>query len=153
MTKPEMRWCLVLAVLCMAVVDSQAGTPGRRSVIQAENEKAGTTDWLLTKIKKGSVPPRYAPVDEEYDKGWRRRKELEGYCSHTSIRAGETLDVFVSTDPVDEYKADIYRMGYYGGSGARLMRTLGPLQGSAQPTPQDGARHLIECRWSKGFTR
>ena len=43
-------------------------------------------------------------------------------------------------------------MGYYGGAGARLMRSLGPLQGTAEPTPQDGARHLVECNWKAGFS-
>ena len=43
-------------------------------------------------------------------------------------------------------------MGYYGGAGARLMRTLGPLQGTAEPTPQDGVRNLIECNWKVGFS-
>ena len=32
------------------------------------------------------------------------------------------------------------------------MRTLGPLQGTAEPTPQDGARHLVECNWKTGFS-
>jgi hypothetical protein len=32
------------------------------------------------------------------------------------------------------------------------MRTVGPLQGAAQPTPQDGPKHLIECKWAKGFS-
>jgi hypothetical protein len=148
----DMRWCLVLAVVFIAVASSQAGTSRQRNTLQIENEKPGTMDWVLTKIKKGSKPPLYAPEDEQYDKGWRRRKEVEGYCSHTSIRAGETLDVYVSTDPADQYKAEIYRMGYYGGNGARLMRTMGPLEGSAQPTPEDGPRRLIECKWTKGFS-
>lgn len=152
MKKLDRRWCWVLVVGALAVagVPIQAAAP--RNAVQIENEKAGTMDWVLTKIKKGSKPPIYAPEDEPYDKGWRRRKQVEGYCSHTSIRAGQTLDVYVSTDPADQYKAEIYRMGYYGGAGARLMRTIGPLQGSAQPTPADGDLHLIECKWSKGFS-
>jgi hypothetical protein len=35
-------------------------------------------------------------------------------------------------------------MGYYGGTGARLMRTLGPLQGTAEPTPAEGDRGVLE---------
>ena len=46
----------------------------------------------------------------------------------------------------------IYRMGYYGGAGARLVRSLGPFQGTTEPTPQDGARSLIECNWKVGFS-
>ena len=77
---------VVLLILAGLIVAADAAE--KSSVIQIENQKAGTTDWLLTKIKKGTRPPRYAPEDEPYDKGGRRRKELEGFCSHTSIRAG-----------------------------------------------------------------
>ena len=58
----------------------------------------------------------------------------------------------VSTYPVNSYSVSIYRMGYYGGAGARLMRSLGPLQGTAEPTPKDGERNLVECNWKVGFS-
>ena len=112
--------------------------------IQIENAKAGATDWLLTKVARHD--------DEIYELGWHRRKGIEAYASHTSVKAGETLDVHVSTYPVNKYSVSIYRMGYYGGAGARLMRSLGPLQGTAEPTPKDGARNLLECNWKVGFS-
>jgi len=122
-----------------------------QNLIRAENEKPGTTDWLLTKfIKKGPIPSRYAPENEPYEKGWQRRKQIEGYTSHTSIKAGDTLRIFVSTEPASPFTVDIYRMGYYGGKGARHMRKLGPLQGSPQPTPEDGEKNLRECKWAEG---
>jgi hypothetical protein len=43
-------------------------------------------------------------------------------------------------------------MGYYGGAGARLMRSLGPLQGTTEPDPKDGNRNLVECKWKVGFS-
>lgn len=76
---------------------------------------------------------------------------MEGYCSRTSIRAGDRLAVYVSTDPPAEYTVDIYRMGYYGGTGGRLMRSLGPFQGAAQPTPDDGPHNVRESQWKEGF--
>lgn len=112
--------------------------------IQVENAKPGSTDWLLTKVKRHD--------DEIYELGWKRRRGVEAYTSHTSIKAGETLNVHVSTHPVSRYSAQIYRMGYYGGAGARLMRTLGPFQGTSEPTPADGARNLVECKWKVGFS-
>ena len=97
-----------------------------QNLIRAENEKPGTTDWLLTKfVKKGPIPTRYAPENEPYEKGWQRRKQIEGYTSHTSIKAGDTLRIFVSTEPASPFTVDIYRMGYYGGKGARQMGRLG----------------------------
>src|SRR5687768_4030698 len=96
--------------------------------ITTENRKPGTTDWLLTKIKKGTRPPKFDPDDEPYEKGWRHRKELEGFVSHTSVRAGETLKIYVSTDPVIKYRLNLYRLGYYGGKGGRLVKPCGALQ-------------------------
>ncbi len=50
--------------------------PAQRDLIRAENEKAGTTDWLLAKTR---VDPK-----TKYRCPW-----IEGYCSRTSVRAGE----------------------------------------------------------------
>ncbi|MCA9439080.1 MAG: hypothetical protein KC978_25065, partial [Candidatus Omnitrophica bacterium] len=54
---------------------------------------------------------------------------------------------FVSTNPPCKFEVEIFRTGYYGGKGARLMRRLGPFQGIAQPDPEIGERRLRECRW------
>ena len=53
---------------------------------------------------------------------------------------------------MNKYSVSIYRMGYYGGAGARLMRSLGPLQGTTEPTPKDADRNLVECNWKVGFS-
>src|SRR5262245_8031788 len=142
---PNSSLGLIVAMLSLA-----PGAAEAQNLIRAENEKPGTTDWLLTKIiKKGPIPTRYAPENEPYEKGWRRRKQIEGYTSHTSIKAGDTLKIFVSTEPASPFTVDIYRMGYYGGKGARHMRRVGPFEGSPQPTPEDGERNLRECRWGE----
>lgn len=112
--------------------------------IQQENARRGTRDWLLTRVQRQD--------DELYSQGWRRRKLVEAYAERTSLRAGDSLVVRVSTDPARLYTADVYRMGYYGGDGARLVHSVGPLQGQPQPTPADGKNHLVECRWTEGFT-
>jgi hypothetical protein len=112
--------------------------------VQIENAKPGSTDWLLTRVARHD--------DEIYELGWRRRRGIEAYASHTSVKAGDTLNVHVSTYPANQYSVSIYRIGYYGGAGARLMRTIGPLQGTVEPTPQDGSRNVIECNWKVGFS-
>jgi hypothetical protein len=149
---PPSVWLLVVCAWGAPALASEPTGPGRANRIREENGKPGTTAWMLTRIVKGPAAPLYAPVDEPYDKGWRRRKEVEGYCSHTSLRAGETLAVHVSTDPPAPYKVDIYRMGYYGGKGGRLMLSMGPFPGAAQPTPEDGPRSVRESRWREGFS-
>ena len=145
MNNTSVRTFWLAVVVAAATWTSGAATASAQSnPIQLENAKAGSTDWLLTKVSRHD--------DEIYELGWRRRRGIEAYASHTSIKAGEKLDVHVSTYPVNSYTVNIYRMGYYGGTGARLVRTIGPLQGTAEPTPADGERTLVECRWKVGFS-
>jgi hypothetical protein len=103
----------------------------RSERIVEENAKPGTTDWMLSKT--GPTKCR-AP--------W-----LEGYCSRTSLRAGETIEIKVSTNPPSPFVIDLYRMGYYGGKGGRFVGQLGPFKGTAQPDPDVGDERLRECRW------
>jgi hypothetical protein len=63
------------------------------------------------------------------------------------VKAGDPLQIMVSTNPPVRFEVEIFRMGYYGGRGARLMKTIGPVQGETQPTPEPGAKNLHECRW------
>jgi hypothetical protein len=138
---PALASTLAIAALWLGSASHAVAQP---NAIQLENMKTGSTDWLLTRVARHD--------DELYERGWRRRKGIEAYASHTSVAAGDRLDVHVSTDPAASYAVRIFRMGYYGGTGARLMRTIGPLQGTAGETPGDGARHLVECRWTVGVS-
>src|SRR5262245_7053433 len=120
-----------LAPLARALAEP---APRRTDLIRAENEKSGTTDWLLRNTR---VDPK-----TKYRCPW-----IEGYCSHTSIRSGETLAIMVSTNPPSPYVIDLYRLGYYGGKGGRHLAHLGPFKGKVQPDPDIGIERLRECRW------
>jgi hypothetical protein len=79
-------------------------------------------------------------------------RAVEGYVSHQSILAGEKLKVFVSTNPEQAYKIDIYRLGYYGGKGGRKMRSSGTLMGIRQAEPQpDSVTNLFEAGWKESW--
>lgn len=106
------------------------------NIIEVENSRPGSNDWQLTRMRLDKSEGVRSP-------------SIEGYCSRQSVKAGETLDVFVSTKPVARFKIEIFRTGCYGGRGARLMTELGPFQGKEQPVPEVGARRLRECRWEK----
>lgn len=131
------------AAVSLAAVSSALSLPAtgvsaqnpQSASLSRENKKPGTTDWQLTRVR--------------VNQGQFRTSLIEGYCSHQSISAGETLSVFVSTEPARQFTLDVYRMGYYGGTGARLMTTLGPLSGTTQPVPEIGPLpgRLRECRW------
>lgn len=104
------------------------------SVIQQENALEGTRDWMLehTRIEPST----------KYRCPW-----VEGYASHASIQTGETLDLMISTSPAAQVRIDVYRLGYYGGQGGRLVTSLGPIDCVAQPTPAPGEMRLIDCQW------
>ena len=61
--------------------------------------------------------------------------------------AGETITFHVSTNPASPFRLDIYRLGYYGGTGGRHVLSLGPYEGSVQPDPDVGPRRLRDCQW------
>lgn len=133
---------VLLAVLvCCTFVSASALAQANRVV--EENRKAGTTDWLLHDYKN--------VVKWTADKEWKRDKSIEAYCSAATIRAGQKLTIYVSTDPAAPFKIDFYRMGYYGGTGGRRVLATDTIQGKPQPTPTDGEKALIECKWSPGY--
>jgi hypothetical protein len=140
----------VLLVLGLAAARSGEAQPTDAddarpsSLIQRENILSGTTSWLLTSVEPIAVNVR----DDRYQ----RQRAIEGYVSQSSIRAGETLTAFVSVNPAAAYRVEIYRLGYYGGKGGRLMKTLGPLTGTPAPEPVEGAKQLMEASWPASFT-
>ncbi|HEY1111771.1 MAG TPA: N,N-dimethylformamidase beta subunit family domain-containing protein, partial [Opitutaceae bacterium] len=119
-----------------AAASPSTAAPASSSLIADENRRPGATDWQLTRVKLD----RAAGV---------RASAVEGYCSRQSVLAGESLDLFVSTTPAARFKIEIFRTGYYGGRGARLMMELGPFEGLPQPVPKMGEKRLVECRWAK----
>ncbi len=125
---------LTLAQLAAARAAARTTLPGRGDLIRAENDKEGTTDWLLSHTR---VDPK-----ARYRSPW-----VEGYCSHTSLRAGEKLKLFVSTNPPSPFVIDLYRLGYYRGKGGRHVARLGPFKGAAQPEATVGKERLRECAW------
>jgi hypothetical protein len=106
----------------------------RSDAIQRENERPGTRDWLLRRTRIDPATKYRSPA-------------IEGYCSRTSVRSGETIRFHVSTNPASSFRIDLYRMGYYGGTGARQVHSLGPFSGQPQPDPPVGQNRVRDCRW------
>src|SRR5258708_39948683 len=109
----------------------------RPGLIRQENSLPGTRDWLLAKTR---IDPQ-----TKYRYPW-----IEGYCSRTSVRAGERISFHVSTNPPSPFTIDFYRMGYYGGAGGRQVLRLGPVSGQVQPDPPGGENRLRGCQWGPG---
>lgn len=118
---------MVLAAMAVSIpARSFAASP-----IALENARPGTSDWVLTN-----------PADHE----------VEGYASATGIQRGEPLRLYInSIDP--SVTVDVYRMGWYGGTGARLVQGGITLPGIQQPMPApDPVTGLIECDWQVSYT-
>ncbi len=72
---------------------------------------------------------------------------IQGFGHDISIAQGETIFFKIKTDSTD-YRIDVYRMGYYGGLGARRVDTIQPSAELPQPQPEgvtDPTTHLYDC--------
>lgn len=120
---------------------SACAAEAKTNLIREENAKPGADDWQLTRVR----------LDE---RAGMRSSDIEGYCSKQSVAAGEKLEIFVSVKVPADYQLEIFRTGYYGGKGARLMQTFDKLPGKTQLTPEStrGDRHLHECLWEPSVT-
>lgn len=121
-------WIFCIGAARAATESSAASNP-----IVLENQKPGAADWQLTRVR--------------VDGGAFRSPWIEGYCSKQSVQAGESIDIMVSTRPARAFRVEFFRMGYYGGRGTRLMKTVDSVPGVIQPDPEIGPKNLHECRW------
>ena len=104
---------------------------GAATRVELENARPGTVAWQLTN-----------PAESE---------EIEGYASLTSVQRGRQVKLFINTTEAS-YSIDVYRMGWYGGAGARLVlgsvHRPGTRQQIPEPDPETG---LIECDWTDPY--
>jgi len=104
-----------------------------------ENQQPGSGNWQM--LLSG-----FQPADDTV-------KQIKGYASATSVNKGESITFYVTVTPAQNYTLDVYRMGWYQGLLGRLMQSIGPLQGVAQPAcPVDADTGLIECDWTASYT-
>ena len=132
--RPSIHWLHGVFILGLLAAAATPAPGGDRDTIRRENAMAGALDWQLTKV--GLRGPDGI-----------RARGIEGYCSRQSVKAGERIEFCISPDPPAPFRLEIFRLGYYGGRGARLMTTLGPFEGVTQPDPVPGEKNLHECRW------
>lgn len=134
---------LLVLLLVIITVGACAPQKNKEDKITAENLLPGTTDWLINvKYDTCSLP----------NHRFCRRPEIEGFCSQTSVGSGDTLNLYVSTNPGSKYTIDIFRMGYYQGKGGNLKKSVGPLQGKEQIIPEpDPKTNFLECKWDNSY--
>ncbi len=106
-----------LLLVAMALPHAREAGAGGSAIgsnpIPAENALPGTDPdaWL---------PPSVPPT------------RVQGYASEISVLPGQDVHLHVSTAEGDRYRVEVYRLGWYGGAGARLLACL-PSCGSDMP--------------------
>jgi hypothetical protein len=80
---------------------------------------------------------------------------IQGYATQISVNRGASVGFKVSTNATN-YRFDIYRLGYYGGLGARKVASVNPTASLPQNQPaclNDAATGLIDCgNWATSGT-
>jgi hypothetical protein len=77
---------------------------------------------------------------------------IQGFATDISVNKAEPVHFKIKTNATT-YRLDIYRMGYYGGNGARKVATVQVSLSQAQTQPScafDSATGLLDCgNWSE----
>ncbi|MCF2529768.1 N,N-dimethylformamidase beta subunit family domain-containing protein [Yinghuangia soli] len=135
-------YLLLFALLAaMAIVLPTAGRasagPCDAPIVNAivcENSKTGTarTTWDITGSGSSTI---------------------QGFTTDISYNVGETVRFKIKT-PATGYRLDIYRLGWYGGNGARKITTVNPTAPLPQNQPNCNADNantgLIDCsNWAE----
>ncbi len=114
-------------------------TDGAPASIASENRAAGTTAWRL-------------PGPAELI-GGAARGAIAGYVSEQAVLRGQAESVYVSAAGSRTVTVRVYRMGWYGGRGGRLILRSAPLPTRSQPPcTHRSATGLTECDWHPTLT-
>ena len=102
--------------------------------ISTENQLAGTAK---------SVWAIHGSIANQGD------SQIEGFATQISVNAGQTVSFKIDTAS-SGYNLDIYRLGYYGGNGARRVATMHHSGATDQPNPifNDSTNTVDAGNWS-----
>jgi hypothetical protein len=107
---------------------------GQPPSIAIENRAHGTSSWRLAGPRGLLGGAAHGPV--------------EGYVAEQALAAGETERVYVNAPGAQTVTVRVFRMGWYGGTGGRLVLRSRPLRARAQPPcTHRFSTGLTECRW------
>ena len=74
---------------------------------------------------------------------------IRGYADQTSVNRGNSINLKVSSSR-PSYRLDVFRMGWYGGTGASLKLSV-PSLGAEPGVPTPGRRGLIVANWATSY--
>jgi hypothetical protein len=109
---------------------TQAAPAGNQVVL--ENRRPGTAGWRITRLGPSEA--------------------IQGWTDQVSAANGERVRLYVSTT-AGRFQVEAYRMGWYGGLGARLVWRSQPVVGrhQAPPTLSPGT-NMVAARWRPSLT-
>jgi hypothetical protein len=129
---------VLLAAAVLATVTAPARAGGFRghpaNPIVIENRHPGSTMWKLPW-------PGYQVAD---DVGL----QIKGFAASATTHPGGEVELKVTVTPAQRFQVDVFRLGDYGGLGARHMKHIPWTEGIQQrPCVSDPSTGLLSCPW------
>lgn len=127
----RLKNCLLLMAFALPLwlnASALASCSAPQNPIEAENCLAGTPQ-------------------SQWDISGAGDSTIQGFATSISVNQGQTVSFKINTN-ASSYKLDIYRLGYYGGNGARLVATIQPSAQLPQSQPAcitDSSTALMDC--------
>ncbi|MGE5608605.1 MAG: DUF4082 domain-containing protein [Bacillota bacterium] len=120
------------------------------SGIAARHVEALECRYLLSGLSIAAENQLAGSPASEWDISGAGDPTLQGFATDISVNQGQAVTFKIDDQDRAWYHIDIYRMGYYGGLGARKVTTIGALRTDPQPAPRsDSATGLVDCgNWS-----
>jgi hypothetical protein len=138
------RAAALLTALAGAAVAPPAGAAGAGAApVQEENALPGSPGWRYPDAPTGSAEDQFAG----------RVTSIDGYTDGDSVAPGEVLRLRVGTAPGRPYRVEVYRLGWYGGAGARRVACSPSCSTSRSgvvqpPPPAPDARGTVRAGWT-----
>jgi hypothetical protein len=127
--------CAITAAVCslvtpLANAQTFGCSPAKANDIVCENSKPGnpSSEWDISTGDAGDPT-------------------IQGFATDISVNQGGTIFFKINT-PAKAYTINIYRIGYYGGNGARFIASVTPSVTLPQTQPaclSDSTTHLLDC--------
>ncbi len=144
--RPWRRAAILTALACGLLLALATMASAAPNAIQTENALPGTANWRLPDAPYPSSAQSYAGLVTSID----------GYTIEQSVAPGGTVELHVAVATPDlRYRIKVYRLGWYGGTGARGKacvpdNCIGDRAGVVQPaTPpsMDPVTGEVEADW------
>ena len=142
------RRAAFLVACALALITSSSPTFGvRPRALLAQSRPAAADPCAAPANKVVAENCRAGNPREEWDVNGSGDPEIQGFATDMSVPLGGTIQFKVKTHS-PRYRIDLYRVGWYGGRGARLIQTIRPSATLPQAQPDcrvHAQTRLVDC--------